>query len=360
MPTTRTLRLAAVTALVCAAAACETGTAPDFGLDFGDAAADYAALDTLFASAGWAGFQALEARTPFGASPAAIEAVGSLSGARSGRTFAVELTQRMRAAAAGGPALAPIISATHRGKTFVYDATLDTYVVDSTRTGAPANGVRFVVYEVDLLGTPMVGGEIGHADLIDEGDASTRDVALRLRVVAHEVTVLEYATTLEIGLGSGELTVTGFLQGEHGERLDFDLDAVGTHFLDYSTLDLTFALAVEPRDFSILGEVTGARDGVEGEGDVDLTVQHGSHSVRLDVDGAGGTLDGSVFVDGDLFATIDGPAATPTILSADGDALTDAEALLLYRIVDVVEDVFDFVEDLVDPVDDIVFLGVIL
>jgi len=359
MPTTPTLRFVAVAALACAANACETGTAPDFGLDFGAAAADYAALDTLFASAGWAGFQALEARTPFGASPAAIDAVGSLAHARSGRAFAVGLAERMRAAA-GGPALAPIISATHRGKTLVYDATLDTYVVDSTRTGAPVTGVRFVIYEVDLLGTPIADEEIGYADLIDEGDASAQDVALRLRVVTGGVTVLEYATTLEIGIGQGELTVAGFLQGDNGPRLDFDLEAVGHHFLGYSTLDLSFDLAVEVRDFSIVGEVSGAREGVEGEGDVQLTVEHGSHSIRLDVDGAGGILDGSVFVDGDLFATIAGPAATPTILSADGDALTGSEAILLHHIVDVVEDVFDFVEDLVDPVDDLVFLGVIL
>jgi hypothetical protein len=185
-------------------------------------------------------------------------------------------------------------------------------------------------------------------------------VALRLLVVADSVTVLDYATTLDLGIVQGALTVEGFLQGPNGARLDFDIEAVGTHFVTYSTLDLTFELAVLARDFSIVGEVVGVRDGVEGEGDVDLTVQHRSHSVRLDVNGSAGVLDGSVFIDGALFATIDGPAATPTILSADGDALTTAETLVLLHVVDVVEDIFDFLEDLVDPVDEIVVLGVIL
>lgn len=362
--TTRTLRLGALTAIACFAAACESTTAPDFGLDFDEAAADYATLDTLFASAGWAGFQALEGRTPFGASGAAIEAVASLElSARphGGRTFALQLASRMRdvVASGGTPALAPIISGTTRGKTFVYDPTLGEYVL-STRTGAPATGVRFILYDVDLTGTPIVGEEIGYADLIDEGDASAEDVALRLVVVANSVTVLDYATTLDLGLLQGTLTVEGFVQGEDGPRLDFDIEATGTHFPSYSTLDVSFDLAVDARDFAIVGSVSGVREGVEGEGDIDLTVRHGSRSLRLDVTGTGGQLNGAFSIDGSLFATVAGPASNPTILSADGDPLTTAEIIVLHHIVDVVEDVFDFLEDLVDPVDEIVILGVIL
>ena len=365
MPTTRMIRLCTLAALAGFASACESTTAPDFGLDFDAAAADYEVVDTLFASAGWAGFAALGARTPFGASPAGIEAVASLglsANGRSGRGFALALANHMREAvvSSGTPALAPIISATHRGKTFVYDATLDEYVVDALRTGAPATGVRFVVYEVDLTGKPILAEEIGYADLIDEGDASAEDVALRLVVVANNVTVLDYATTLDLGLVQGTLTVQGFLQGENGVRLDFDIEAVGTHFLNQSTLDVTFDLSVDARDFSISGTVSGIEEGVEGEGDVDLTVQHGSHSVRLDVSGAAGQVQGSVFVNDNLFATISGSASNPTILSATGEPLTPRQTLVLLHIVDVVEDVFDFLEDLVDPVDEIVILGIIL
>jgi hypothetical protein len=364
MSTSRLIRFSTLAVLASFAAACESATGPAVDLDFQGAAADYAALDTLFASAGWASFAALGARTPFG-SPAAIEAVSSLSLAgerHSGRRFAVALAARMRDAVTTGvgAALAPIISGTYRGTTFVYDPALDRYTVDATRGGAPATGVRFILYEVDVEGTPILDEEIGHADLIDEGDSSVADVALRLVVVANAVTVLDYATTLDLGLAQGALTVEGYLQGESGVRLDFDIEAVGRHFLGYSTLDLGFDLAVDARDFSIFGVVSGVQEGVEGEGDVELTVRHGSHSVRLDVSGTGGVLDGSVFIDGELFATIDGPAATPTILSADGDALTPAETLLLLHIIDVVEDTFDFLEGLVDPVDEIVILGVIL
>jgi hypothetical protein len=363
--TTRILRLGTLASIASFAAACESTTAPDLGLDFDGAAADYATLDTLFASSGWAGFQALEGRTPFGASAAGIDAVAGLGLAaqpRTGRAFALQLASRMREVVVRGgtPALAPIISGATRGKTFVYDTELDEYAIDPARAGAPATGVRFVLYEVELDGTPIVAEEIGYADLIDEGDASAEDVALRLVMVAHSVTVLDYATTLDLGLLQGTLAVEGFFRGDNGLQLDFDLEAVGMHFIGYSTLDVTFDLGVEARDFAITGAVSGVQEGVEGEGDVDLTVRHRSHSVRLDVRGAGGQMDGSVFVNGHLFATLAGPAQNPTILSADGDPLTTSEIIVLHHIVDVVEDVFDFLEDLVDPVDEIVVLGIIL
>ena len=365
MTTTRIIRLSTLATLAGLAAACESTTAPDFGLDFGAAASDYATVDTLFASAGWAGFEALGARTPFGASPAAMEAVASLglsADEGSGRAFALALAHRMREAVASGarPALAPIISGTYRGATLVYDPTLDQYVVDSLRTGAPATGVRFVLYEVDLGGTPILAEEIGYADLIDEGDTSDEDVALRLVVVANDLTVLDYATTLDLTLTQGALTVEGFLQGENGLRLDFDIEAVGTHFFNQSTLEVTFDLGVDARDFRITGTVSGIQEGIEGEGDVDLLVRHGSHSIRLDVSGVAGQMEGSVFVNGGSFATVSGSAANPTILSASGEPLTTGEILVLRHIIDVVEDVFDFLEDLVDPVDEIVILGIIL
>jgi hypothetical protein len=350
-------------ALVALAAACGETTAPDLGLqlDTDAAAADYAALDSVFASEGWAGFEALGARTPWGASPAAIDAVADLADAHTGRPFAAQLAQRLTAGVAGSPSLAPVID-TYRGSTFVYDPELDEYVVDPERTGAPANGVRFVIYEVDFLGVPIDTDEIGHADLIDEGDESAEDVALRLVVVAHDETVLDYRTTVDLTLTSGAITVEGFLQGgpDGGQRLDFDIEAVGTRFLGHSTLEVAFDLSVDARDFSIVGTVSGVEDGPEGEGDVDLVVRHGARSIRMDVSGSEGEIDGEIFLDGTLFATVSGDAESPTIRSATGEALSPGETFVLLRVVDVLEDVFDFLEDLVDPVDEIVFLGLLL
>jgi hypothetical protein len=365
MPTKRMRRLYAALALGSSAAACDTTTAPDpaASFDTDEVLADYAAVDGVRASPGWDGFQALRGRMPFDASSPALRIVDAFPAAgdvAGGRAFALDLVRRLQSGFAEGPQRTPIISDRHRGGTFVYDPVSDVYVFDPDREGAPATGVRFLIYEVDAAGRPIVDREIGYADLVDEGDGSAEDIALRLIVVADETTVLDYRTTLDASLGRAAVTVRGFLQGDDGVRLDFDIGAVGTTTLGRSTLDVTFDLAVEARDFSISGRVTGVEEGSDGEGDVELLVRHRSHSIQLDMSGRAGQLDGSVHLDGELFATVTGDAGDPTILGATGKPLRLGEVLVLRQIVDTVEDVFDLLEDLVDPVDEIVILGIIL
>jgi hypothetical protein len=101
-------------------------------------------------------------------------------------------------------------------------------------------------------------------------------------------------------------------------------------------------------------------EGNKGEGDIDVTVRHRDQSLRVDVRGSDNNIDGSVFLNGDLFATVTGDADAPTFLGASGEPLTGLEYLVLGRVFDAVEDVFDFLEDLVDPVDDLILLGVVL
>lgn len=351
--------------LVLLVAACGESTAPDIDamLDGDGVLADYDAVESLLSSPDWQSFQVLSGRTPFSGSAAGVEALAALevvAGPGGARAFAAELSSRLVDAAAAAPAAAPIISEAHRGVTFVYDPEADEYVVDADREGAPGTGVRFVLYEVDLAGIPILEEEIGHADLVDDGDGSPHDVALHLTVVTHEETVLDYRTTLDIGLAWGEITVSGFLQNHDGVRLDFDIEARGEHATGGSTLDIAFDLGVESRGFSISGLVSGAEVAGTGEGDVELTVTHRLHTLEVDMAGAAGELDGSIFFDGALFATVTGDAEDPTITSADGDPLTLAETLVLHRVVDTVEDVFDLLEDLVDPVDEIVLVGLVL
>ena len=333
MPTRPGLRAHMAACLLAAlAVGCDTtGPPADAPLDTDAVLADYGAVEGLLATGAFEALRALGGRTPFSGAPAGA-----------------------------GPTAAPIISDTHRGVTFVYDPDADEYVVDPEREGAPPTGVRFVLYEVDVAGLPQVDEEIGYADLVDEGDGSAEDVVLHLTVFAHGRTALDYRTTLDIGLLWGEVGVLGFLEGEDGARLDFDIAARGEQSTAGGTLDVDFEMGVEGRGFSISGSVSGAEDGDEGEGDVQLTVVHRRHRLDVDMRGASGQLDGTIFLDGEPFALVSGDADAPTIVSGDGDPLTFEEVLVLRRVVDTVEDVFDFLEDLVDPVDDLVLAGIIL
>jgi hypothetical protein len=358
-------RLTTILAVAGFAAACDAGTGPALRTDLDTDAAleDYEAMRTALESAEFLGFRALAGRTPFGGAPAAIDAVGGLTApqtADGGRAFALALFRRIRASGALTRAsAAPIISGIHRGRTFVYDRETDRYVVDPDREGAPATGVRFIVYEVDQTGDPIVEQERGWADLIDEGDDSAEDIALRLTAVEGSATVIDYAATLDLNGDQGELTVRGFLQGDD-VRLDFDIEAVGTDEGGTETLDLAFELRVDARDFSVSGSVAGLDESGQGRGRIDVTVRHREASIRADVSGDQGVLDGTIYLNGDVFATVSGTEGDLVFQGNDGEALTWAELLVLRHIFDSIEDVFDLLEDLVDPVDELVVLGVIL
>lgn len=359
-------RLMTIAVLAGAAAACDTTTGPD-GLatfDANRALDDYAAVDAILASDSWKNFQVLGKKAslarlgpvPTLALEGAYELRG-VEGATDARSFAgawTKLVASMDPVAAN----APIISETHRGKTFVYDPDIDDYAL-SERSGAPANGVRFITYETDGAGKPIVENETGYFDLLDEGDSSAQDIALRLLVVEGSSTILDYATTLDENGPNGTITVDGFLT-DGKDRLDFDIDVTGSDQPTSKKLDVTFEMRVDNRSFSINGSVSGIDEGASDMGDVDISVKHGAESLRVDVQGTETSIDGTFYLNGDVFATVSGNPDNPTFLGAGGGDLTQAEVLVLHRIVDVVEDVFDFFEDLMDPIGDLVVLAVIL
>lgn len=312
---------------------CDTATAPADPAAFDAEAAleDYQALAAVLEGDELDAFRALPGRIPFASS----------------------------SATPAGPVAAPVISGFHRGVTFVYDPEAGEYRADPDRGGAPADGVRFVLYELDAGGTPRVDREVGHADLVDEGDGSAEDVALRLVVVHHDDTVLDYRTTVDWSPGRGAISARGFVMGD-GVRLDFDVTLEGREGNGLEEGLLTFDLGVDARDFSVAGRVQGLEDGGGAMGEVDLDIRHGSGALSVSATGEDGVLDGTVFLDGQPFAAFQGPEGDLEITTPDGRALTWSEALVLQRAVDVVEDVFDFVEDLLDPVDEVVLLGLIL
>ena len=217
------------------AAACETGTEPMEGPTFDAEAAleDHQALDTLLTSKVMDGFRAMAKGVTFGsfgaevgfAAQAATE-LHLLEDSTGPRTFAGRIAE-LATGADFEPHQNPIISSFRRGRTFVYDASLGRYVMDPDRPGAPKTGVRFILYEPGEDGRPNPEVEVGYADLIDEGDQSAEEIALRLVVVEGEATVLDYSTTVDVLDDGAKITVDGFLQGEH-DRLDFDIAIQGS------------------------------------------------------------------------------------------------------------------------------------
>jgi hypothetical protein len=281
-------------------------------------------------------------------------------GEASARAFARRMA-RVASSLPPDPRMSPIISVFNRGKTFAYDPELGRYVHDPTRTGGPDNGIRWILYEDDGAGMPDTGREIGYADLIDEGDGSQEDIALALVVVVDDDTRLDYRVTLDILEDGGRITVDGFIRGEDpADRLDFDVDVEGSEGPGQSSVDVGFQMRIDSRQFQIDGSVTGMAVGAEETGEIDLSVRHGTESLRIAATGTEATIDGTFYLNGELFAAISGDPDDPTLEGATGEPLTWAEALVLRHMVDMAEDVFDLFEDLLDPVDELVILALIL
>jgi len=357
----------ALTLVVGFTAACETGTEPEDQSSFDSQAAleDHQAMDVILESEAMAGFRALGAGITFqGVAPELDIAlrIGGELGIPTTPAQARGLAGHLFSAASKlgpDPLNNPIISVFRRGKTFAYDPDLGRYVIDEDRMGAPPTGVRFILYRPGAEGKPDPNAEVGHADLIDEGDNSVEEIALRLLVVEGTVTRLDYRTTLDVMDHGGEITVAGFLQGDWN-KLDFDIKVIGSETAQENTVDIAFEMGIASRNFLITGSVSGVENESGEGGEIDLLVRHGSDSFQVDLSGTSDTIDGTFDLNGKLFATVTGDHDAPTFTGATGSPLTLPEVLVLRQIIDSTEDVFDFWEDLMDPVDELVILAFIL
>jgi hypothetical protein len=327
------------------------------------ALADYSAMDGVFESSGWKRFQmtaaGMDSRT-LGFAPAtaarASAALRELAPGGDKRAFAAAMAEVANRANISAASI-PLISGGNRGKTFIYNAQLHQWVVDPTRTGAPANGVRFITYEPKGA-EPDPTKPTGHADLIDLGDGNAA-IALRLVVVEGSLTILDYQTTVEGSDGRGHVTIEGFLQNSR-DKLDFDIDVRGENAGGLERGDISFDLGIASREFRVTGDVHSEKRNGNENSTVDLSVRHGAASFRVDVANDLGTLSGTIDLNNAPFSRVSGTAQQPVFKTPSGGDINGAEALVLWRIFDVTEDVFDLFEDLIEPIAELVIIAVIL
>ena len=358
-------RASALLALVAIAAGCQETTGPGSlsKLNAAAALADYQAMDAVLQSSGYRNFQMTASKmdaAKFGSAASvairAGEAMLALKGSADTRAFALAMANIANEIPQSA-ARVPLISGTNRGKTFVYNAQLHNWQIDPARTGAPSNGVRFITYEPKGA-EPDPTKPTGHADLIDLGDASA-GVALRLVVVEGSLTVLDYRTTVEGNDGGGHVTVDGFLQNSR-DKLEFDIDVRGQKVGLVEKADIAVELGIASREFKVTGDVHVEKQNGTERGTVDLTVKHGSASFRVHLVNEVTSLSGTVDLNGSLFSRVSGTPQQPVFKNPNGDPITGAEALVLYRIFDISEDVFDLFEDLVEPIGGLIIMAVIL
>ena len=250
----------------------------------------------------------------------------------------------------------PIFPANFLGMTFEWDETLGRYAI-SERAGAPANGVRFILYAVDPFteqpATPL--NEVGRLDLIDEGNA----IATRLRVVAETggVTRLDYVVSASYALLGEDVQATATAEGfvsDGTRRLDFDLiqavtlnNASGT-----MSVDLAYDLRMDDEGLRVVVDASTEIDLSASDLTLDvlMTITDGGNVTMFDAQiDQTDSISGTVRHNGEPVVLIDGTMSAPVFTDAAGDPLTNAEVAALAQIFDLFDDVFDFVETVFEP-----------
>ncbi len=324
----------AAAALAMSGCGSDRATAPR---DF-DPARVTADVDAVMSSLAAAPFESFAALSPrFDLSPFAGSVAGSARDLLDGPAAKADhlnrllgsVTQRLLAASALSSV--PVFEPTTLGVTYIFDQSVGRYV-PSRRGGAPGNGVRFVLYAVNPVTHELVvGSEIGHADLMDEGRARASGIALRLLVVSNGITYLDYAVTVDGTARTATLGIVGAMT-DGTTRATFRIDARAASTLAGLTTKVDFDFAVPSRRFGITAafENTLAREAFSENSR--LTVSSEGGRIEYIVRGDFQTIDATILVNGHRFATATGPRAHPEIRGAGGQPLSAEETHALRRI----------------------------
>lgn len=163
------------------------------------------------------------------------------------------------------------------GTTYEFDPEGDTYVA-SMRTGAPADGVRFIVYELDTGGHPVVPlVETGYVDLVCTSE-TLGTYALSLDLVIGGVTVFSISTpaaTISPTSASAEFSVT--LRNPSGTQ---QLSGGASVLRDASSETLGLSVDVQT-DLVAVFEITS---NASGDGNVHSSIVGGAEDVDFFID----------------------------------------------------------------------------
>jgi hypothetical protein len=230
------------------------------------------------------------------------------------------------------------------GKTFVWNATLDEYEV-SARTGAPSNGVRFVLYtynpETFSFAEPLV--EVGYVELSRTGNSATASV------FNGSTKVVEYTVTKGGTEAFPTISLTGFA-GTGANLTNFNLvfgvsastgNITTTWRTDMPSRRLTTRVAMAIGETSMTFSAV-MRSGVRK---VEMTGTFAGFSDPENL----GTATLNVKVGDKLFAKITIGMNGVTVTNPDGGPLTAEDEETLQRIFEWFESAMSAPEVLLAP-----------
>jgi hypothetical protein len=229
----------------------------------------------------------------------------------------------------------------HLGVTFTRNPETLEYE-PSDRTGAPSNGVRFIVYAVNpISGQPVTPlAEVGYADV--EVTETATGGSVRIELVSGNVTYLDYVVGAAASQTAITLTVAGFVSNGV-DRVNFDLDTqIGENVI---TLDYTLTV---PTRGNFRMDLEEELTSTTLTSTLEVRGPHGTVTITGSRSESSGSYE--VEVNGEPFATITWSAGSdPVIVGVNGEPLTEQELAALREVFLMFLGGFDFFEDLLDP-----------
>ncbi len=350
--------LAAATALVVVACSDSTGPGPAKPADPLATAANIQGLSTTFSSPAFRSFSLAATY-----SPAATSSLGTLrtllrtaQPALSGRPLTAA-ESRLAAASlnaafvtSGGVISASVLPPAILGTTFEWNTATFQYEA-TARTGAPVNGVRFILYALDVNGAPIVAQEIGYADILDESTATTQKVHILVVGLDPAVTYLDYTISATATASSATLAVVGYIT-DGTNRLDFNATFTGT--ATSASFDIRFDVNAANAHVRLKFTLTAPAANVLkvtvnfrlqfGDEVVSVT---GSETVNFNTQEDTGTL--TVMVNGGIYAKVTIVDGNPTYTGGGGQALTADDLTALGAIFDALGTVANQFDALIAP-----------
>ena len=346
--------------------ACSSSTAPVSLSDPVATAAQLAALDSAFAAPVVASFQSLGSsiHPPAPVVHAAIGALRTVRSQAAPKRYTMLATQG-RTLQQVVPIFASfgetgIFPPTLLGSVFSWDPSSHSYVQSST-TGGPANGIRFLLYAINPLtdepSTPLT--EVGYVDLLDQSSGGTASLEIQVKSSDGSITYLDYTFT-----GSGTSasfmasvtgTITNGLAGSANKTLTFSLSITG----NTSSVTLTSTYTLNNPAVTVQETVTILDDGTTTTLTINFTFTRTGETIQLSgtlsaSDATGdGTINLTFKVNGSTFATITGSISAPVIARPGGGQLTADELNALIHVLVASEDVGAKISDLFQPAEQI-------
>lgn len=213
--------------------------------------------------------------------------------------------------------------------TFVYNATSGSYE-PSTESGAPTDGVRFLLYAVDpLSGLPVEPlASTGHVDVRDLS-TSTSDV-VQVTAVSSGTTFADYQVSASASATSETVGINGFVLSPDGTRVDVAFTATGTA----TTQTLNSTLSINGAGFQVSTDLGFTINPDQSEtATVSIRVQApgGSMQIAGTLDNEFGTL--AVTAGGQPFATITlVPEGEPVVEAAGSGSLSTEDAQTIQAV----------------------------